>query len=205
MADPPLTNSPISQVLSGLGLTREDLLRHSDQMRQFLTAEEAHSLRVFATDHYRAPLERSASATSLSRSSSKASVGRESPKTPIKGEPSDVPVPPTARQVGSMEAVMERKSRQKRNKKNRSGKDTCLQEQSELCGPLSPNESRFSMDVFMESRDSGRVDEPGPSESSRNQASQVDERVFACHSYSHIYAVEFHKGDTLYTPTKKVL
>jgi hypothetical protein len=175
MADPPLTNSPISQVLSSLGLTREDLLRHSDQMRQFLTAEEAHSLRVFATEHYRAPLERSTSATSLSRSSSKASVGRESPKTPIKGEPSDVPVPPSARQVGSMEAVIERKSRQKRNKKNRSGKDTCIREQSELCGPPSPspNESRFSMDVFMESRDSGRVDEPGPSESSRNQASQV--------------------------------
>ncbi|KAJ7876842.1 hypothetical protein B0H13DRAFT_998252 [Mycena leptocephala] len=44
MANP--ETSPISQLLNSLGITREDLNRRSDQMRQFLTAESATSSRV---------------------------------------------------------------------------------------------------------------------------------------------------------------
>ncbi len=40
--------SPISQLLQNLGMTRDDLTRHSDQMRQFLTTEHANSFRVFS-------------------------------------------------------------------------------------------------------------------------------------------------------------
>jgi hypothetical protein len=49
---PILTNlpvSPISQLLQNLGMTRDDLTRHSDQMRQFLTTEHANSFRAFST------------------------------------------------------------------------------------------------------------------------------------------------------------
>lgn len=42
----PGSHSPIGQLLSKLGMTREDLSRHSVQMREFLTAETENSLRA---------------------------------------------------------------------------------------------------------------------------------------------------------------
>ena len=50
MDDPSLNSpkpiSPISQLLKNLGMTRDDLTRHSDQMRQFLTALSMRSFDV---------------------------------------------------------------------------------------------------------------------------------------------------------------
>lgn len=42
--------SPIAQLLDSLGMTREDLSRHSAQMREFLTAENAKSLNASTGD-----------------------------------------------------------------------------------------------------------------------------------------------------------
>ena len=162
--------SPISQVLHSLGLTREDLLRHSDQMRQFLTAQDANSLRVLTRELSEAGSTSfgSTRTRSLSRSNSvtNASTSRESPTplyhppatpvTPIKAEPSESPVP--QRHMDSMEMVIERKSRQhKRDRKGRRDR-----EKNNVPPSPSPSSVGFSLDSFMQSRDGRRVSMPEP-------------------------------------------
>lgn len=126
MADPPTSkdvHSPISTLLKGMGLTRDDLQRHAAQMRDFLGAEDKNSLRAFsqqpssqesstAETHHR---RRSSSGTTPNTAANRRSLSP--PKTPVKTEPVESRVPP--RNMDTMEMVMERKSRQK--KKDRRG------------------------------------------------------------------------------------
>ena len=174
--------SPISQVLRTLGMTREDLLRHSENMRQFLTAEDANSLRVL-TKEIREPGSTNFSLTrnrSLSRSSSNAnaSTSRETlrsptPMTPIKPEPAEAPL--SFRPMDNMEMVIERKSRQ--TKRDRKGR----KEKSSVGGvPPSPSPSTvgFSMDSFMQSRDGPRLSAFQVYEPARNEVPEVSETRF---------------------------
>lgn len=168
MADPhpavlSKTSSPISQVLSTLGLTREDLMRHSDQMRQFLTAEDANSLRVLTREITNPGSTTLSTSRARSNSLVNASGSRDSPvpatpATPIKAEPSDQPLPQHShRTMDSMEMIMERKSRQsKRDKKGRRDRSALPPLPS---SPSSSNPS-FSLDKFMHSRSGRRVDAP---------------------------------------------
>jgi hypothetical protein len=173
MADPhEKPPSPISQVLQSLGLTREDLLRHSDQMRQFLTAEDANSLRVLTRELSEGGSTSfgSTRTRSLSRSNSvaNASTSRESPAphqdqpptpmTPVKAEPAESPVP--QRHMDSMEMVIERKSRQ--NKRDRKGRKE--RERNNVPPSPSPSSAGFSLDSFMQSRDVRRVSMPEQSD-----------------------------------------
>jgi hypothetical protein len=173
MADPhEKPPSPISQVLQSLGLTREDLLRHSDQMRQFLTAEDANSLRVL-TRELSEPGSTSFGSTrtrSLSRSNSAANAPTNSdspatqqqppgtPVTPVKAEPVESPVP--QRHMDSMEMVIERKSRQ--HKKDRKGRRE--RDRNNILPSPPPSSAGFSLDSFMQSRDGRRISMPDPSE-----------------------------------------
>lgn len=172
-------SSPISQVLQTLGMTREDLLRHSENMRQFLTAEDANSLRVL-TKEIKEPGSTNFALTrnrSLSRSSSNAnaSTSRETlrsptPMTPIKAEPADAPL--SFRPMDSMEMVIERKSRQiKRDRKGR-------KEKGGVPPSPSPSTAGFSMDSFMQSRDGPRLSTFQVSEPVRNEVSEVSETRF---------------------------
>jgi hypothetical protein len=174
MAEAHTGNSPISLVLQSLGLTREDLLRHSDQMRQFLTAEDANSLRVFEQDH--ADKMTAAGGRSLSRTRSMSNVSNvQEPVTPIKSEPQDGP-PAALRLFESMDAVMDRKRRQsKREKKNRNTKDPPRKERNVRPMPPSPSPSHtsFSMDLFMHSRDVRRVESSDPPEPPRSTTPPV--------------------------------
>ncbi|EED85523.1 predicted protein [Postia placenta Mad-698-R] len=109
--------SPTSQLLKSMNMTREDLRRHSEQMRQFLTTEQANEGRNFApvpNGH------RSKSSVSRSRgrsragSSADASVFARSPsppQTPVKAEPIESTLP--TRPLDTMELVMERKLNEK--------------------------------------------------------------------------------------------
>lgn len=155
-------------------MTREDLLRHSDQMRQFLTTEDANSLRVFEQDH--ADKVAATGVRSLSRTRSTSNVSNvPEPVTPIKLEPQDGPAP-APRHFDSMEVVMDRKRRQsKREKKGRSAKDAQHKDRSLLPMPPSPSPSHtsFSMDIFMQSRDVRRVEVSEPSEPSRSNTPAV--------------------------------
>ncbi|KAH7885848.1 hypothetical protein F5I97DRAFT_1162369 [Phlebopus sp. FC_14] len=174
MADPhakPI--SPISQVLQSMGLTREDLLRHSDQMRQFLTAEGAKSLRVFAGDSSDAQsviasVAAASRARSLSRSTSRANASSLSqtppPSTPVKSEPIEPALPP--RHMDSMEMILERKSRQA--KRDRRGK----KEKERMAPSPSSASAAFSLDAFMQSRDLRRVSSTDQSDSSSSIAPQ---------------------------------
>lgn len=178
-AKPP---SPISQVLQTLGITREDLLRHSENMRQFLTAEDANSLRVL-TKEIKEPGSTHLASTrnrSLSRSSSNAnaSTSRETlrsptPMTPIKVEPIEAPL--SSRHMDNMEMVIERKSRQtKRDRKGRKEKGSV----GGVPPSPSPSAAGFSMDSFMQSRDGPRLSTFQVSEPAQSEVTEVSETRF---------------------------
>jgi hypothetical protein len=121
--------SPISQLLHTLGITREDLMKRSDQMRQFLTADDAMSSRVFEHESTRPPsgsdLQSNSKlvgpsrsfARSLSRASSSSLRAGTPPTTPIKSEPPELQLP--HRRMDSMEMVIERQRRQRKSRKGR--------------------------------------------------------------------------------------
>ncbi|KAK0202965.1 hypothetical protein DFS33DRAFT_1489024 [Desarmillaria ectypa] len=130
--------SPISQLLNTLGITREELHKRSDQMRQFLTADSAYSSRVSDRDSSSksssASLLRSTSLSTTSASTSARSFSRASsssmmdasppPSTPIKSEPVDGPLP--QRHHDTMEEVIERQRlarKERRDKKGRRDKE----------------------------------------------------------------------------------
>lgn len=159
--------SPISQVLQSIGMTRDDLLRHSDQMRQFLTHDDPTAPRPFPAD-----LPEPAGSTrtrSLSRPTAPAR-SQTPPTTPVKSEPVEPAMPP--RQMDSMQLILERKSRQAKRDKKSKQKDR---------PPPSPSPARapFSLDAFMQSRDSRRVPDSDHSDSSSTFAFQV--RFPQCH------------------------
>ena len=114
--------SPISLLLHGLGMTREDLTRHSDQMRQFLDQERSGSLRALAQERSQSdvtstptPTPGHSRANSRSFSGTDASTGsRSTPPliTPIKSEPVEPVL--SSRRYDSMEEVIERQNRNRR-------------------------------------------------------------------------------------------
>ncbi|KAF8636434.1 hypothetical protein AX17_003616 [Amanita inopinata Kibby_2008] len=183
--------SPISQMLHTLGLTREDLSKRSDEMRQFLTAQKSPTLRVAdrdivrqASSDVKPPSRNADSKSTTARSvSCAASVSiRESspPPTPIKTEPSENIA--SLRHYDSMEVVIERQRRQnKKEKRARREKEREFTTRSNLPHPASPSPSTAShaslnLDFFMHSRDDKRVSNSGASDS---QCSNVDQNADA--------------------------
>ncbi|KAG2121860.1 hypothetical protein DEU56DRAFT_833390 [Suillus clintonianus] len=164
--------SPISNLLQKIGLTRDDLSRHSDQMRQFLTTQDAKSLRAFSADSVDAQqsiasvLGKSRSCShSSSNSRQNASVASQTPppSTPVKSEPVEPAIP--LRHMDSMEMILERKSRKtKRDKRGKKDKERNAPSPS-------PASTAFSLDAFMHSRDSRRVPSLDQSDSSTSVAS----------------------------------
>jgi hypothetical protein len=136
MDDPSLNSakpiSPISQLLKNLGMTRDDLTRHSDQMRQFLTAQNANSLRAFSNaesdadadaDSVKSPtmLPRALRAKSRSISAADAPAPPSfPPATPIKTEPVELTASSSVRRFESMDEIIERQNR--RSKRERRGR-----------------------------------------------------------------------------------
>lgn len=136
-------------------------------MRQFLTAEDANSLRVLTGEIVNlgtTPLSSSRARSSSLVNASESSNHRDSPPpgtpaTPIKGEPSEhiLPHQHSHRTMDSMEMIMERKSRQsKRDKKERRDRSGM----PPVPIPPSPSSSNagYNLDMFMHSRPGRRVD-----------------------------------------------
>jgi len=175
MADEPAKPiSPISHLLHKIGLTRDDLSRHSDQMRQFLTTQDAKSLRVFSTESADAQqsiaslLEKSRAcshSSSNSRQDASAPPQTPPPSTPVKSEPVE-PVMPL-RHMDSMEMILEQKSR--RAKRDKRGK----KDKERTAPSPSPVTAAFSLDAFMQSRDLRRVPSLEHSDSFSSIASLV--------------------------------
>lgn len=172
-ASPP--PSPVSQLLQGLGMTREDLLRKSDQMREFLTSERANSFRAFMQDREEEQppstpktSERSSRSISRSFSTNDASGYTSPPATPIKSEPVD---PPTSlRKYDSMEAVIERQN-------SRKGKKGWRHHHSRSRDDESPERSRSpsssSRRRHSESSSSRRVSDSEDSHLTRRSSAKV--------------------------------
>lgn len=128
MADP--AASPIAQLLQTLGITRQELVKHSAQMRQFLDADNDLASRVSDRDTSSRSLSGSdlqsnsrstgptrTFARSLSRTSSSSVRESSPPSTPVKLEPLDPGLP--HRRMDSMEMVIERQRRQRKSRRER--------------------------------------------------------------------------------------
>lgn len=194
MADPQI--SPISQLLSSMGLTREDLHKRSDQMRQFLTAEDSNSLRVLdnvkavsgsnTNSDTRPGSKSSTSSRSMARSISRASSmsfrDASPPATPVKHEPVEGGL--LLRRVDSMEVVIERQRRQnKKEKKARrerergTGGTMGLPPHPPSPSPTNASHTGFSLDSFMKSRDGRRVTVSGEDTNDESGVLQVRSRI----------------------------
>ncbi|KAI0343260.1 hypothetical protein BDW22DRAFT_1394173 [Trametopsis cervina] len=118
MADPHLSKnpiSPISQLLKTLGMTREDLVQHTEQMRAHLSQS--------IPPQTQEPLKSKTSLEQRSRTASLSNLVKTDspppPVTPVKAEPVEHSIPSSSRAMDTMQLVMERKSRQaKRERKN---------------------------------------------------------------------------------------
>ncbi|KAI0704276.1 hypothetical protein BC835DRAFT_1410345 [Cytidiella melzeri] len=106
--------SPISQLLKTLGMTREDLVQHTEQMRAHLSQPRpSQPLEHSKTTAHSGKRSRTASLSNVARRPQSSSP----PVTPVKSEPVELGVP--SRQKDTMQLVMERKSRQaKRERKD---------------------------------------------------------------------------------------
>ncbi|KAJ8521550.1 hypothetical protein ONZ45_g1751 [Pleurotus djamor] len=170
--------SPISKLLETLGLTREDLMQRSDQMRRFLTADTSSPFEAASTTTTTAGATSSRSASNMARSMSRSrstSFRDASPlNDPVKREPVEIAVP--LRQIGSMEMVLERQHRQNRREKRQrkdKGKDDTARASDTLSPPLPALSHSLSLDTFMSSRDNRRVHVPAASVDSRLEARQT--------------------------------
>lgn len=160
------STSPISQVLQSMGLTRDDLARHGDKMRQFLFADDAGSLRAFGQESSDAdgaktptqpPLKRRSSSRSVSLHDASAQARPvQTPATPVEPQPAEAPS--SARRYDSMEAVIERQNKSKRGKRTKRERD------------LSPPSQPRSM-----SRSASRQDTSAPSRVSRRASFSEDQ------------------------------
>ena len=160
--------SPISQLLHTLGLTREDLNKRSDQMRQFLTADDPMFSRVLESENKHRPRSgsdlRSSSrsicssqslARSLSRASSNSRRDPSPPATPVKSEPHESGMP--HRQMDSMEMVLERQRRQRKSRRGKERESSRSMPHPPSPSPSNASQSGLSLDLFMQSRDDLRV------------------------------------------------
>jgi hypothetical protein len=182
MDDPSHPTSPMSQLLHNLGMTRDDLTRHSDQMRQFLTAENSNSFRAFAmvesdTDSVKSPTPLPQTLRAKSRSISAADAPSLPPATPIKTEPVEPTASSSLRRFESMDEIIERQNRRsKRERRSRRDRDTSP------TLPHSPTtRSSLRASGHARTRDSGRVKTTDDSLPSNLDPSQVSNcKILLC-------------------------
>lgn len=192
--------SPISQMLLSLGLTREDLMKETDNMRNFLNTENAAVPRIAealnalsppSVPENRMTAKPPSTSASFTRSRSRANSNafREisPPITPVKSEPVEGGVPGPLRAFGSMEEVIERQRRQsRREKKERRERERELQ--TKLSGTQAPSpspgdapQSGFKLD----SRTKPRVETPFITDNTQASAGGTSSQVCGCYSTRH--------------------
>ncbi|KAJ3928511.1 MAG: hypothetical protein NXY57DRAFT_1020795 [Lentinula lateritia] len=164
-------HSPISQLLTTLGLTREDLQQRSDEMRQFLTAENSQSSRVGprgradSTSSHISSLSRSnsifsTSAPSLSRASSISFRDASPPVTPVKLEATEAGLP--QRHFDSMDVIIERQRQARKEKRQRREKEKDSQRRASMSNgsptPSSASSRNLIIDSLLQRRDDDQKD-----------------------------------------------
>ena len=196
-----LEASPISQLLQTLGITREDLEKRSDQMRQFLTAQDLDfdPLRVTSPeifiDSSSGPdiqlMSMASSAASSSRSKSQGSsysLRDTTPISPVKSETIESGVP--LRQFDSMEMVIERQRRQnRRERKERRERERESVAKTTGPRPPSPSSSNPSqigpiLQSYMDSRAKQHILPNEVEDAPERTISGVSERVRRVEIYS---------------------
>ncbi|PCH44182.1 hypothetical protein WOLCODRAFT_138811 [Wolfiporia cocos MD-104 SS10] len=129
------------KLLVSMGMTREDLRRHSEQMRQFLTVDVPQETQP---EPEKPKKRRSRSSATRSRGKTRATSLADAstavntptpPTTPVKTEPTETLLPPRRRDT--MELVLEAKIRAKRERRDSSAhlRDVRRVEHSAASGP----------------------------------------------------------------------
>ncbi|KAJ3755168.1 hypothetical protein EV360DRAFT_50237 [Lentinula raphanica] len=165
-------HSPISQLLTTLGLTREDLQQRSDEMRQFLTTESYQSSRVglrgradSTSSAHISSMSRSnsvisTSARSLSRASSISFRDASPPVTPVKSEQPEYGLP--HRHVDSMDVIIERQRQARKERRLRKGKERDSQRLAAMSSgsptPSSASTRSLVIDSLLQRRDDDQTD-----------------------------------------------
>lgn len=166
MADPHAQQnpaSPISSLLRTLGLTREDLMAHTEQMRAYLSQGSSSQPLPECTSETRS-LRRSR--TISFPSSFRKNTSPTPPKTPVKAEPVEHAI--SGRQMDTMERILEGRSRQARKEKR--GLSAI---QLHLCRDFQCALLSLSTESKSRSRDSRRVSQAHNVTPSRSQTPQV--------------------------------
>ncbi|KAE9399996.1 hypothetical protein BT96DRAFT_1019149 [Gymnopus androsaceus JB14] len=167
MATTVADESPISLLLTTLGLTREDLQRRSDEMRQFLTAENPMPARVDSRGR--------ANSSSSAHAAPSPSGTRRLPLTPVKSEPTEVALPP--RQFESMDVIIERQRQARRGKKQRKEKDRDFQQGSVSLGSPTPSSASGLSMAFLQGRDDEQIDVKGQLGTDFRASTEASRRV----------------------------
>ncbi|KAI5121886.1 hypothetical protein M0805_001091 [Coniferiporia weirii] len=174
------SRSPMAQLLSTLGLTREDLLRHASQMRDFLDSEDAESAR--APSEHPQSIHRQSSETP-SHSRGRASTRRLHEETAQgstrSGDRAATPTPPpppssaTHRLRASSHRLVAHRSEDLNYSSKRSARKSKEdQERRRARAIASPSRPKPSLDEIMQmrSRQSLRVSESEESEDSGDES-----------------------------------
>lgn len=192
--------SPISQMLLSLGLTREDLMKETDNMRSFLNTENAaiprvaeaiNALSTSSVAENRTTAKPPTTSSSFTRSRPRASSNafRETspPITPVKSEPVEGSISAPLRAFGSMEEVIERQRRQsRREKKERRERERELQ--ARLHRPQAPSPSPGNAPQSgckLDSRTKPRVEPPFTTDNIQASASRTYSQVRGCYLTRH--------------------
>lgn len=197
-------HSPISQLLTTLGLTREDLQQRSDEMRQFLTAENSQSSRVGprgradSTSSHISSLSRSnsifsTSAPSLSRASSISFRDASPPVTPVKLEATEAGLP--QRHFDSMDVIIERQRQARKEKRQRREKEKDSQRRASMSNgsptPSSASSRNLIIDSLLQRRDDDQKDVQDQLESLTR--SSMEASLFDM-DFTEIYLIYCSKG-----------
>lgn len=162
-------------------------MKHSDQMRQFLTANDNLCSRV-ERDNAARPLSGADSqsktkpigstrslARSLSHTSSSSLRDGTPPSTPVKSEQQEILLP--HRRMDSMEMVIERQRRKRKNRKGRERESSRNQPHPPSPCPSNTSHSSQSFNPAVYARDEFKALSPNKFEDIRNCSSEASRRV----------------------------
>lgn len=185
----PGERSPIARLLESLGMTREDLTRHSAQMREFLLAENPGALRSLSQSSDKPSSSATLSSTqsdalsTLSRTISES--GSQPSQSTRSSHPPKTPPPTQARSpnyqrhtskppvhVSDQESESSLEKRTPRHRKEK--------ERRQMHSATSPTRAKPSLDMIMQmqSNNSRRVYESEDSEDSDDELMEVRDTYF---------------------------
>lgn len=177
--------SPIGLLLESLGMTREDLTRHSAQMREFLTAENANSLRALVHMSENAPpkpFSEEMPTNSMETATQLAPPGSSSNNNASVVQSHRASTPQSSQQCLKTSAKVSTENTA-HNASKHHHKKSRKREREPVPSSASPVRSKFSLDMIMQMRslNSERAVESEDSDESEEEIIRVCCAYFSCY------------------------